>query len=647
MTALLGVAALRRGEQDNCIACVGPSSCIFPIAREAMHTRPDGSREAVRWFTEYLDEWPGDLRVRWLLNIAVMTLGEYPQGVPPRYLIPLAPFASRADLGRFENVALHADLTARGPDLAGGSIFDDFDGDDRPDIFTTSFDVAHGASLYLNRGDGTFADHSDKGGLGDQVYALNVARGDYDNDGRPDVVLLRGGWEKPARLSLLHNRGSGAFEDVTVAGGLAEPIATESAAWGDFDDDGQLDLFVCGEYLPPLDPTSGRLSGEPDPRNHCRLYHNRGDGTFVNVAERAGVRNDRWAKGCAWGDFDNDGRLDLFVSNMNGPGRLYHNRGDGTFVNVAFEMGIEGQTLGFSCAFWDYDNDGWLDLIVCDYSGSLADTVADYLGLPVSDEGRPRLFHNEAGRAFRDVSREVGLDRVMPAMSMNLGDLDNDGFLDLHFGNGWMSMSGLVPDVTYRNDGGRRFLDATESTGTGHLQKGHGISMADYDGDGDLDLFVVLGGGYPGDRGYNALFRNPGHGGHWLKVKLVGTHSNRSALGARIQADVARPRRERTDDPPDGRQQRQLRRQQPGRDHRAARRDVRLAPGHHVAGRPHDADLPRPGRRPVPRDPRRLEYAPCHLTADGAPDGPWVSPRSLRVCPRTPHGGLMALRTRS
>jgi hypothetical protein len=542
MTALLGIASLRRGEQDNCIACVGPSSCIFPISRQAVHTRPEGSREAIRWFTEYLDEWPGDLRIRWLLNIAYMTLGEYPEHVPPRFVIATAPFQSGADLGRFENVAQRVGLGVRGPDLAGGSIFDDFDGDDRPDILTTTFDVAHGASLYLNRGDGHFEDHSEKGGLEDQVYALNVARGDYDNDGRPDVVLLRGGWEKPARLSLLRNRGSGAFEDVTVASGLGLPIATESAAWGDYDKDGRLDLFVCGEYLPPLDPRTGRPSNaEPDPRNHCRLYHNRGDGTFLDVADAAGVRNDRWAKGCAWGDYDNDGRLDLFVSNMDGPGRLYHNRGDGTFLDVAPELGIDGPSHGFTCAFWDHDNDGWLDLLVCDYGGSLAGTVADYMGLPVDDEGRPRLFRNLDGKGFRDVSREVGLTRTMPAMSMNVGDLDNDGFLDLHFGTGWMSISGLIPDVTYRNDGGRRFVDVTESTGTGHLQKGHGVSFADFDFDGDLDMLVVLGGGYPGDRGYNALFQNPGHGRHWLKVKLVGTRSNRSALGARLRVDLAGP----------------------------------------------------------------------------------------------------------
>jgi hypothetical protein len=125
-------------------------------------------------------------------------------------------------------------------------------------------------------------------------------------------------------------------------------------------------------------------------------------------------------------------------------------------------------------------------------------------------------------------------------MSLNAGDIDNDGDLDLHFGTGWMSLSGLVPDLMYANVDGR-FEDVTDSTRTGHLQKGHGVSFADYDDDGDLDLFVVLGGGYPGDRGYNALFRNPGHGHHWLKVKLIGTKTNRSALGARLEVELSGP----------------------------------------------------------------------------------------------------------
>ena len=128
----------------------------------------------------------------------------------------------------------------------------------------------------------------------------------------------------------------------------------------------------------------------------------------------------------------------------------------------------------------------------------------------------------------------------MPVMSVNAGDIDNDGDLDLHLGTGWMSLSGLVPDLMYANVGGR-FEDVTESTGTGHLQKGHGVSFADWDDDGDLDLFVVLGGGYPGDRGYNALFQNPGHGRHWLKVRLVGTRTNRSAIGAKLRVDLAGP----------------------------------------------------------------------------------------------------------
>ena len=140
------------------------------------------------------------------------------------------------------------------PGLAGGSIFDDFTGDGLPDLFTTSLDTDVGATLYVNRGDGTFEGRSASAGLGEQIYALNVVRADFDNDGDLDVLLLRGGWETPMRLSLLRNNGHGVFEDVTGASGLAEPIATESAAWGDFDNDGLVDIFLCGEYLQPFSP---------------------------------------------------------------------------------------------------------------------------------------------------------------------------------------------------------------------------------------------------------------------------------------------------------------------------------------------------------------------------------------------------------
>jgi FG-GAP-like repeat/ASPIC and UnbV len=541
MTALLGINALRRGEQDNCIGCVGPSSCIFPIARDAIHKQPSGSREAVFWFTEYLHEWPGDLRVRWLLNVASMTLGEYPDKVPPQFLIPVEPFRSKIDTGRFDNIATRVGLIARGPDLAGGCVFDDFTGDGRPDIFTTTFDVNHGASLHVNRGDGMFEDRSEVSGLGDQVYSLNAVRADYDNDGWPDILLLRGGWEKPARMSLLRNKGGGAFEDVTIASGLDKPISTESAAWGDYDNDGRLDLFVCGEYLPPPNPSpDDQEPREPDPRNLCRLYHNEGNGAFIDVAAQTGVLNERWAKGASWGDFDNDGRLDLFVSNMNGPARLYRNMGNGAFDDVAPSVGVEGPPHGFTCMFWDFDNDGWLDIFVADYGGSLAEVVADRLGLIARSENHAHLYHNLGSDGFREVSREVGLAHPAPVMSVNCGDIDNDGFLDLYLGTGWMNLSGLVPNLMFANVG-NRFEDVTESTGTGHLQKGHGVSFADWDADGNLDLFVVLGGGYPGDRGFNALFHNPGHKGHWLKVKLNGTKTNRSALGAKIQVELKEP----------------------------------------------------------------------------------------------------------
>jgi hypothetical protein len=538
LRVLLGLIALRRGELDNCIACVGPSSCIFPIAKQAVHKNPAGSREAVRQFTAYLQNQPGDLRVRWLLNIAQMTLGEYPEQVSPHYLIPIAPFRSKRTVGRFVNVAPLVGLTARGPIEAGGSIFDDFNGDGLPDLFLSSLNIDQGAALFLNRGDGAFDDHSGAAGLDEQVYALNVQHADFDNDGHLDVLLLRGGWERPMRLSLLRNQGDATFEDVTLASDLGELIATESAAWGDYDNDGLIDLFVCGEYQAPAD------GGPPDPRNRCRLYHNEGHGKFRDVAAEAGVTNERYAKGAVWGDYDNDGLLDLFVASMREPmpNRLYHNEGHGKFRDVAVELGVTGTPGGFTSLFWDFDNDGRLDLFVSDYSDTLADVIADYLGLPVQGAGHPRLYHNLGAQGFREVSQEMGLGRPIPAMSVNCGDIDNDGYLDLYLGTGWMSFSGLVPNVMLQNIDGQRFEDVTDATGTGHLQKGHGISFADWDCDGDVDLFVNLGGGCPGDKGYPALFLNPGHAGrHWLKVKLVGTQTNRAALGAKLRVDLKGP----------------------------------------------------------------------------------------------------------
>jgi hypothetical protein len=385
--------------------------------------------------------------------------------------------------------------------------------------------------LFLrNRGDGTFEDVSDKSGLADQVLSLNACHADYDNDGNLDILMLRGAWEVPRRMSLMRNRG-GVFEDVTLSAGLGEPIATQAAGWADYDNDGYVDLYVAGEFDVE----------KPDRRNLGRLYHNRGNGTFEDVTAVAGVSNGRFGKGVAWGDYDDDGLPDLYVSNLARGNRLYHNRGDGTFVDVAAALRVVEPTAGFACWFWDYDNDGRLDLWVNPNRATLSEVIADQLGRPTSGE-RPRLYRN-VGRTepFRDVTAELGIDRVVLPMGSNFGDLDNDGFLDIYLGTGRPSYSYLMPNVLLKNDSGRRFEDVTAATGTGHLQKGHGIAFADWDRDGDADIFLEAGGAAAGDRAHNVLFQNPGYGNHWLTVKLVGTRTNRAALGAKIRVDLPGP----------------------------------------------------------------------------------------------------------
>jgi hypothetical protein len=159
------------------------------------------------------------------------------------------------------------------------------------------------------------------------------------------------------------------------------------------------------------------------------------------------------------------------------------------------------------------------------------------LGRPAKGE-RPRLYHNLGPTGFQDVTAEAGLDRVTLPMGSNFADIDNDGFLDVFLATGRPPYSILIPDLMFLNLDGRHFADVTTSSGTGHLQKGHGVAFADWDDDGDLDVFVEVGGQTPGDKAHNVLFQNPGNDHHWIQLKLVGTKSNRAAIGARVRVEV-------------------------------------------------------------------------------------------------------------
>jgi hypothetical protein len=515
---LRGVMALRRGEVENCVECACRGSCIFPLQPQAFHQKPEGSEEAIQHFTNYLEKQPNDIGVRWLLNVAYMTLGRYPQGVPEKHLLPLAPFHSSLDIGRFVDLAPRLGLDRL--HCSGGSIMDDFNNDGLLDIVETSSDPAVPMAFYVNQGDGTFANRAKEAGLEGQLGGLQCMQTDYNNDGWLDILVCRGGWIGPQRLSLLRNNKDGTFTDVTEAAGLLEPIDSQVAVWADYDNDGWLDLFVGGETTP------------------SRLYHNNHDGTFTECAAKAGIINERCiCKGANWGDWDGDGYPDLFVSNLDDPPRLFHNNRNGTFTEQSALVGVNHRGAGFACWFWDYDNDGWLDLFATGYERSLDKVIKSHLGLP--HHGHIcHLYRNVEGQHFEDVSNAVGLDLAMAPMGCNFGDFDGDGYLDFYLATGTPFYSMLVPNRMFKNVQGKRFADITLSSGTGHLQKGHGVAIGDWDGDGRVDMFVQMGGAVPGDRARSLLFQNPTAKHHWLTVRLVGTKTNRAAIGARLKVTL-------------------------------------------------------------------------------------------------------------
>ena len=519
---LQGVAGIRLGETENCVKCRGTSACIIPFDPAAVHQRPRGSRLAVRHFTEYLQQFPDDLQVRWLLNLAHITLGEYPQKVDPRYLLSLDRFThSEFNIGKFKDISYEVGLEHFNE--AGGAVMDDFNNDGLLDIVTTSFDPSQSMAFFRNLGNGHFQESGQSAGLAGQIGGLNCCQTDYNNDGYLDLFIVRGAWTRlPVRPSLLRNNGNGTFTDVTEQAGLQTPLNSNAAIWADYDNDGYLDLFVCCEQQPN------------------RLYHNQGDGTFWEVAGPAGLLTpkERFSKGATWIDYDQDGYPDLLINYLDGSAHLFHNDRRGHFTDVTAQMGITGPEMGFSCWAFDYDNDGWPDLFASCYRRSTAEVVQGLLGQPHTLPGS-RLYHNLHGQRFEDVSAASGLDQVFGAMGSNFGDLDNDGYLDLYLATGDPDLSTIIPNRLFKNVEGKRFAEITGTSGTGHLQKGHGVAMGDWDRDGNVDLFVELGGAVPADRYRNVLFQNPGHSNGWLTVKLIGKKTNRAAIGARIKVVTA------------------------------------------------------------------------------------------------------------
>jgi hypothetical protein len=528
----LSICFIRMGERENCVAGHTPDSCIFPIGGEGIHRVKRGSQAAIEVLGQSLDEDPRDLGSRWLLNLAHMTLGQYPSGVPAERLIPPAVFAPEHEVPRFRDIAPSLGVDVFG--LAGGSIVEDLDGDGDLDIFASGWSLEDQARCFLNDGRGGFIDHTEEAGLIGECGGLNLAHADYDNDGHADVLIRRGGWlgdRGTHPSSLLRNRGDASFDDVTEDAGLLTFHPGQAAVWADYDGDGWLDLFFGNE-------------GDRARPHPCQLFRNDGDGTFTDVAARVGLADLGFVKGAAWGDYNNDGRPDLYISRLREMNMLFRNDGPKdlsrpwTFTDVTGEASVGEPRDSFPTWFFDFDNDGWEDLFVAGFNkASISDVAALYLGLPHKGE-TPRLYRNRGDGTFEDVTRQAGLDRVLLVMGANFGDVDNDGFLDMYLGTGSPDLRTLMPNRMFRNAEGKRFQDVTTSAGVGHVQKGHGVAFGDLDHDGDQDLYAVMGGWYSGDGYQNALFENPGSSNRWITLDLEGVRSNRSGIGARIRVTV-------------------------------------------------------------------------------------------------------------
>ena len=523
---LLAITHFRHGEETNCLDGHNAESCIMPIRGAGIHRNKNNAEIAINIYKSLLEKNPKDYVYRWLINLAYMVKGDYPDKVPHRWLIPQLTPSDSITFPEFTEIAESAGLDHIS--LAGGSIADDFDGDGLIDIMVSSWGVDNQLHYFKNMGNRGFEDRTESANLIGITGGLNMVHGDYDNDGWVDVFVLRGGWfgeDGNHPNSLLKNNGDGTFTDVTISTNIYSEHPTQTASWGDFNNDGWLDLFI------------GNESAEGS--NHIsELYQNNGDGTFFEVAQAHNINAIGFIKAVIWGDINNDGFLDLYISRLGEPNLLFQNSGPENnyhFKEISKKSGVTEPLNSFPAWFWDFNNDGWEDIWVSGYDNTTGHVAMDYLGLKHDGES-PRLYQNNKDGTFTDVTKKANLDHPILTMGSNFGDLNNDGFLDFYAGTGDPDYRSIQPNRMFLSNRGESFDDVTFHGRFGHLQKGHGVSFADFDRDGDQDIHAVMGGAYEGSVYQNALFENPGGWeNHWIGLSLRGKQTNKLALGVRIE----------------------------------------------------------------------------------------------------------------
>jgi hypothetical protein len=460
----------------------------------------------------------------------------------------------RHHVRRFHNP--YAEIMQGYTKLGAAAAVADYDRDGFEDIFVTDSCETCKNHLYRNNGDFTFTDVAEEAGVANGNDAENASSGalwfDFNNDGYPDLLVVRFG-----HPLLYQNLGNGKFREVTKAAGLDRYMNAIKAIAFDYDNDGYVDLFI-GSYFQPVNifhPGTPRFFPENfETANNgggVTVFHNNRNGTFTDVTEASGIHTTGWTLDLGHGDANNDGFEDLYVANDFGTDRFYVNNGNGTFTDKT-ESAIGFDTKkGMNVDWGDFDNDGLLDIYVTNITD-------DYMR-----EGN-FLWHNNGNLTFTDISRETGTDDTGWGWAGKFFDYDNDGWLDLYVMNGWVSGSkeSYVPDIfelitkpnvdfadarnwppigtkslsgyqkkrLFHNENGHIFKDDAARQGLDSVKDGRGIAVADFDNDGRLDMFVTNADDEP------FLYRNilP-TGAHWIGFVLEGTKSNRAGTGTQIR----------------------------------------------------------------------------------------------------------------